>query len=113
MKRIERSSDFGADRYKYDFLNCTYAKGWAQLDTSQDASYFGQWINPELLQIFSYCEGDTCLLSFDSAAELSAEVESIKQWNEEQGLRFLGIDPGFGETMKANLLAAGLGQYFH
>lgn len=103
-----------ADRYLYDFKHCTYAKGWAQLDTGQDASYFGTWINPTTLQIFNYCEGDTCLTECDDTAELQAEVERIKQWNIEQGHRFLGIDPGFdGKPVQATLLGAGLQQYFH
>ena len=29
-----------ADRYVYDFGLCSYEKGWAQVDTAQDASYF-------------------------------------------------------------------------
>ena len=28
------------DRYLYDFGLCSYKKGWAQVDTAQDASYF-------------------------------------------------------------------------
>ena len=29
------------DRYTYDFGHCSYENGWAQVDTAQDASYFG------------------------------------------------------------------------
>ena len=49
------------DRYVYDFGLCSYENGWAQVDTAQDASYFGTWANPTRLMIFSYCEGDTTL----------------------------------------------------
>ena len=31
------------DRYVYDFGLCNHEKGWAQVDTAQDASYFGKW----------------------------------------------------------------------
>ena len=31
------------DRYTYDFGLCSFEKGWAQVDTAQDASYFGTW----------------------------------------------------------------------
>ena len=44
-----------ADRYTYDFGLCSYENGWAQVDTAQDASYFGTWANPTRLMIFSYC----------------------------------------------------------
>lgn len=29
------------DRYRYDFDLCSCARGWAQADTAQDASWFG------------------------------------------------------------------------
>lgn len=112
MKTIERSF-CPADRYKYDFGQCSYKNGWTQIDTGQDASYFGTWINPILRQTLCYCEGDVTLCKFDTDAELVEEVESIKKWNEENGHGPIGIDPGFGEDLKASLVAAGLKQYLH
>lgn len=102
-----------SDRYRYDFKVCTIAKGWAQIDTSQDASYYGHWINPVERKILGYCEGDLVLTTCDNDAELQAELASMKAWNVEQGHRFLGIDPGFSEPLKAALIAAGLAEYFH
>ena len=46
--QIERTNE-NADRYKYDFDVCHFGKGWAQIDTSEDAYYYGQWANPCLL----------------------------------------------------------------
>lgn len=46
MATLTRGFECMSDRYKYDFRLCTSANGWAQLDTKQDASYFGNWINP-------------------------------------------------------------------
>lgn len=102
-----------ADRYLYDFRVCTIAKGWAQIDTSQDASYFGQWVNPTKREIFCYCEGDTILTRCFSDAQLQDELARMRTWNLEQGHRFLGIDPGFSEDLKAALVNAGLGEYLH
>ena len=62
------------DRYIYDFGLCTYEKGWAQVDTAQDASYFGTWANPTRLMIFSYCKGDTTLKEAASPEEFVAEL---------------------------------------
>lgn len=101
------------DRYEYDFRRCTTARGWAQLDTSQDASYFGQWVNPSSREILCYCEGDVILTRCDDDGELQAQVAEIKRWNTEQGHRFIGIDPGFNEALRTALGAAGLGQYLH
>lgn len=113
MKKIERSSDHAADRYKYDFQICSYANGWAQLDTDQDASYFGTWLNPTTRQILSYTEGDVCVTTVDTDEELVAEVASIKAWNDQQGHRFIGIDPGFdGSPIRRKLEATGLKEYF-
>lgn len=111
---IEIKRDFSpADRYLYDFSVCSIDKGWAQIDTSQDASYFGQWINPTKRLIFCYCEGDCILTKCDTDAELEAEMSKMRSWNKQQGHRFLGIDPGFNESLKASLVLAGLGGYFH
>ena len=55
-----------ADRYVYDFGFCSYEKCWAQVDTAQDASYFGTWANPARLVIFNYCEGDTTVKEAES-----------------------------------------------
>ncbi len=38
------------DRYYYD-ERLSQADGWFQYDTSQDASYFGIWVNAELRQV--------------------------------------------------------------
>jgi len=102
-----------ADRYLYDFRYCTVANGWAQVDTSQDASYFGQWVNPVKRQVFAYVEGDLILTHVDTDSELQAEFAEMKRWNEQQGHRFLGIDPGFSESLKASLISAGLQEYLH
>jgi hypothetical protein len=101
------------DRYVYDFRLCTTDKGWAQVDTSQDASYFGTWINPSSRKILCSCEGDVTVTSTDTDAELAEEIAEMKQWNVENGHRFLGIDPGFNENLKQALITAGLAEYLH
>ena len=44
-----------SDRYKFD---CGLPRHFAQVDTSQDASYYGNWASAEALTLVSYCEGD-------------------------------------------------------
>lgn len=58
MSKIVRGFEAQTERYAFDFDRCTYANGWAQVDTYQDASYFGIWTNPDLREIVTYCEGD-------------------------------------------------------
>ena len=112
---MTRQREFApSDRYRYDFKYCSSANGWAQIDTRSDASYFGQWVNPTTRQLFSYCEGDTCLTTCDDDAELVAEMTNIRDWhNEQEPGGFRGIDPGFNVDLQRALIAAGLGGFAH
>lgn len=102
-----------ADRYKYDFGLCSIKNGWAQIDTRQDASYFGQWVNPAKRQVFCYCEGDISLVRLDTDAELVAELALIRDFHNEDHGGFLGIDSGFSEPLKQACVNAGLDDFFH
>jgi hypothetical protein len=101
------------DRYTYDFGFCSYEKGWAQVDTAQDASYFGTWANPTRLMIFSYCEGDTTLKEAASREEFAAELREIDAWNRAHGYGPARIDPGFDPAMKAAFEGLGLADILH
>lgn len=92
------------DRYFYD----KELKGYAQVDTRQDAPYFGIWINPIERTIVCFCEGDVTTTVCDTDAELEAEMWGIKS---AYGEGFKGIDPG--ATLQAALEAAGLGAFLH
>lgn len=102
-----------ADRYLYDFGPCSYENGFAQIDTSQDASYFGTWANPSSLVIFSYCEGDTTHMQCETAEEFAAELRAIDSWNVKQGHGHARIDPGFDPAMKAAFQSTGLADLLH
>ncbi|MDE2099347.1 MAG: hypothetical protein KGL39_18985 [Patescibacteria group bacterium] len=111
---MQRITEFApADRYLYDFRVCTTDKGWAQLDTRQDASYFGNWVNPFDRKIFTYCEGDTTLVICESDEEFTAEIERIFAWHEEHDGKRPGIDPGFNKELKAQFEQLGLAALLH
>jgi hypothetical protein len=74
-----------ADRYRYDWDKCTAKDGWAQLDTDQDASYYGNWVNPITLQLFSYTEGDTCRITCETKEEFKKEVFKALLWHHDNG----------------------------
>ena len=101
------------DRYLFDFDICHYKKGWAQVDTSQDAWYFGAWANPTSLQLLSYAEGDVTLQTADTEEEFVEMLRSLQQWNEEHGHSFLGIDPMCDEGLKGRFEALGLADLLH
>ena len=102
-----------ADRYLYDFGICSIKNGFAQVDTSQDASYFGTWADPIRLIIFSYLEGDCITQTFQRQEDFAREIRNIKRFNNENGFRFIGIDPGFNETLKVAFVNIGLRDLLH
>jgi len=101
------------DRYVYDFGLCSYEKGWARVDTAQDASYFGTWANPAKLLMFSYCEGDTTLKEAATPDEFAAELLDIDAWTLAHGYGPARIDPGFDPQMKAAVEGPGLADMLH
>ncbi|MDP3960286.1 MAG: hypothetical protein Q8Q26_09575, partial [Pseudorhodobacter sp.] len=82
----------------------------AQVDTAQDASYFGTWANPTRLMIFSYCEGDTILKEAASPEEFAAELREIDAWNRAHGHGPARIVPGLDPSMKAAFEGLGLAE---
>jgi len=99
-----------ADRYLYDWGLCSTGNGFAQVDTSQDASYFGTWANPFKLIIFQYCEGDTTMTECETEQEFCAEMRKIEGFD---GYRFRGVDPGFNAPLLAKFEEIGLSNMLH
>jgi hypothetical protein len=100
------------DRYKYDFDLCPPAEGWAQVDTDQDAWYFGTWANPTALVIVQFLEGDENRTICESAEEFCAELRSMKLWNDEQGYG-MAIDGMLREDLITAFQGLGLGDLLH
>lgn len=78
------------DRYRYDWM--LVPKGWAQLDTDQDASWFGYWADPEKLITFCFCEGDCTTCEFEQQEAFSAEIRRAAKWHSDND-GWLRIDP--------------------
>lgn len=97
------------DRYIYDVLLST-GKGFAQVDTRNDAWYYGTWASPFCLVIFSYVEGDCYTTVCESEEEFIEELRRIKEWNRED---FRGVDPGFNPELKKRFEDLGLGDLLH
>jgi hypothetical protein len=69
-----------ADRYLYDFKVCTPEKGWQQYDTSQDARYFGVWVNKDKRLTFTYCEGDCVLVKCPTEESYKLELADMAEF---------------------------------
>ena len=59
-----------SDRYSFDCGPCSYANGFAQIDTRQDASYYGTWTSVASRTIVNFCEGDVTTTVCESDEEL-------------------------------------------
>jgi len=82
--KTERFFNGQIDRYTFDFNSCSHKKGFAQVDTSQDASYFGTWANPFSLRIVTYAEGDITIETAETDTEFATAIQGIDQWNRDQ-----------------------------
>lgn len=90
-----------SDRYKYDFNVCSYKRGFAQVDTEQDASYYGTWANPSQLRVVSYIEGDVVVHECETEQEFINELRAIDTWNQQQGYKPVKIDCFCSPEIKA------------
>lgn len=112
MKR-QRSFEGDTNRYAFDFTLCTIEKGWAQLDTRQDASYFGNWVNPTRRQLVGFAEGDITVTTCETDAEFVTEVDHTCLWYFDHDGQIPGIDPGFSDDLKGSFERLGLGVWLH
>lgn len=105
---MERTTKFLPyhDRYQFDSQLCP--KGYAQVDTDQDASYFGIWANPALRKIVTFCEGDVSIVDAGTDVEF---VKKIKSMNGFYG--GIKIDPGFSGELKKSFERIGLSDMLH
>jgi hypothetical protein len=108
MKIIQSYFISQLDRYYFDNIECSYKKGWAQLDTTQDAHYFGMWINPIKLRVMSYMEGDVVENQFESIDELTQYLTDMNRNGE-----YVHIDPGLNSEFEQLFITLELDQFFH
>ena len=112
MKRITEFME-NCDRYHFDNGECSVALGYAQVDTCQDAWYYGIWTNPTTLTTVSYMEGDVYHEIAESVEEYVAHIRETKRRMEEYGRRFIGIDPMLNSEIEKRFRDIGLGDLLH
>ena len=65
----------GGERYLFDFDLCSHEYGWEQLDTKQDAWYFGVWYHTRRRVIVSFAEGDLIVIGHKTIDSFDRHVE--------------------------------------
>ena len=101
-----------SDRYTYDFGVCSAEKGYCQVDTSQDAAYFGIWTNPHERKIVTYCEGDLIIETAENDKEYVEAIQNLKAWHDSMK-RCMKIDAYTQPAQRARLESLGLGDLLH
>ena len=86
---------------------------YAQLDTSEDASWYGNWASAQRLSFVSYCEGDCTITKCDTVEEFKAEFQRFREFCDRLGYVFKGIDPGWMSPNKDQWHQIGLHEYLH
>lgn len=100
------------DRYVFDFRHCRSVDGWAQIDTRQDAHYYGIWANPFTLEIITYTEGDVVKKKAEAPSEFCSEMDELIEWHRSRDdLR--GIDPGLIDANRRRWIDLGYAKYLH
>ena len=102
-----------SDRYQFDFKYCTTKKGYAQIDTAEDAWYYGNWGNPTTRRIVSYVEGDLIVTQCDTDEEFVSAIREMNAWHEKNSGRRISIDPGFNEAIKQAYTQLGLDEFMY
>ena len=80
MNKTQITTQFypSGDRYMFDGLYGNY-----QIDSSQDAWYFGMWINPKEKSISIYAEGDFTKKKFLDTESLLLELLKISEFHKD------------------------------
>ena len=100
------------DRYAFDWGLCSAKNGFAQVDTCQDAGYFGTWANPTTLTTVSYAEGDIVINQAETDAEFVEECRAIKGFYDDQGYK-CAIDGMCDDDIIARFNSLGLSDLLH
>jgi hypothetical protein len=94
------------DRYHFDLGPCSIGKGFAHIDTEEDASNFGNWCNPFTLTMVCFAEGDISEAKCDTVEEFLTELSEMASF-----YCRLSIDTGVNEELRARLEQIGAGGF--
>ena len=102
-----------SDRYAFDTGPCSYANGFAQIDTKQDASYYGSWCSLSARTIVCFCEGDVTTTVCETDDEFIAQIREMARWNDEAEHGPMKIDAVFHNEMRQAFEQLGLADLLH
>ena len=102
-----------SDRYSFDCGPCSYANGFAQVDSRQDASYYGTWCSPAKRTIVNFCEGDVTTTVCESDEDFVRQIRELAAWNDEGGYGPMKIDAVSHDGLREAFETLGLADLLH
>ena len=102
-----------SDRYSFDTGPCSCAKGFAQIDTKQDAPWLGSWVAPSRRTIVSFCEGDVTTTVCETDEEFVGQLREVARWNDEAGYGPMKIDAVSHDELRQAFETLGLADLPH
>jgi hypothetical protein len=80
-----------SDRYKVEAKIAKRSDGWRQYDTDQDASYFGVWVNVEMMAVLCFAEGDLDLTLDATRKDFAESLKALGEFHGEPPPAFIAI----------------------
>lgn len=111
--RTQRSFNGGAERYYYDLGPCSARNGFAQIDSRQDAPWYGTWCSPSERKVVSFVEGDVAETVCDTDEEFVQYLREMADWFNGSGNGPMKIDAGLTEAFADKFRALGVGDLLH
>jgi len=101
-----------AERYQFDFVKCKPSKGYSQVDTEQDASYYGHWANPFTFELVGFVEGEVTIQQAETKQEfIDLMLKTAKFYKDTDDE--LNIDPMLEEDQRQEWKNLGLTHLLH
>lgn len=101
------------DRYIFDWRFCNRERGFAQIDTKEDASYYGNWANPIDLKSVHYVEGDLTVYECETRQEFVQHLRDFFDSLDRMGYGPVRIDPLMDTKIIEGFKDLGLGDLLH
>ena len=101
------------NRYTYDWGQCSRQAGFAQIDTKEDASYYGNWANPIDLKTVHYVEGDVSEYEFETREEFVQHIRDLIDGMDRLGYGPVRIDGMCDPRIIEGFKDLGLGDLLH
>lgn len=98
---MKRTENFHEDRTRYFYDNSLLQLGYLQVDTKQDASWYGNWVNLKDRIYIQFAEGDETIIIFDSDEEMVTHLRRVYQ--------LIHLDLGLSNRPAQEALARELG----